>query len=326
MYDDYPEPRFLLPLVLAIAVHVLTVVGLMHSFQEKPKPKVIILEASVINAKESARLQSAANAQKAQADKTNEANATASKSKQPNTAQPKASTTAQAEPTQSADSTQTTNKPTPSAHISEYNERLAKREQEYAKELASYTKSLDRQIALDIEKSKQALKDAEEARLREVNALKDRAKHQDAEVRENAKAMNEAHERQKEADRQARAEKEAQNQHKAESANLASHDTPPIPNVGRGGQVGTTSNVSKAQAQSNIAGRVKAIWEQYNNPKNRHLTATIHVDDNGNLMSVSFGAGDQELRPSLEASIHKASPFPEMKGVSRSFSIKFYTD
>lgn len=319
MYDDYPEPRFVLPLVLTVAIHVLAVAGLMYSFQEKPKPKVVILEASVITAKESARLQSTSNTQKAQADKANETTATASKSKQSSIAQPKAT---QAEPTESA---QTSTNPTPSAHINEYNERMAKREQEYAKELASYNKSLDRQIALDIEKSKQALKDADEARQREVDELQRRAKNQDAKVRETAKAMSEAHERQKEVDRQARAEKEAQNKRK-ESADLASHDAPPIPNVGRGGQVGTTSNVSKTQAQSNIAGRVKAIWERYNNPKNRHLTATIHVDDNGNLMSVNFGSGDRELQPSLEASIREAAPFPEMKGVSRSFSIKFYTD
>lgn len=308
MYDDYDdEPSLLLPLLIAIAVHALAVVAFIYGYQEKPKPKVVVLQASVMSAKESARLQKSAQ---------QNAKQSASQSTQNNTAKDtKKSTTDTAKNAGGDDA------PKPSSQVSEYNARLAERERAYAKELASYTASLDRQIAHDIEQNKQALKEMDEARQREVDALKSRARSNEEIARDNAKELNDAKERLKEQ----RASEQKQDQ--TTTQNLTSDNPPPsIPNVGRGGQVGSTSNVSKSEAQANIAGRVQAIWERYKNPKNRHLTATIRIDDNGNLLSVSFGAGDQDLQPSLEASIREASPFPEMKGISKSFSIRFYTD
>lgn len=303
-YDDYPEPRFWLPLLLAITIHGLAVVALIYyDTPEKPKPKITVIEASVMTAKESARLQSASAQQKVASSVSSSTSSAKTHNNRP---------------------APTTNTPTaPSSQLSEYNKRLAERERAFEQELASYTASLDRQIALNIEQRKQAEREIDEARQREVDALKGRAKSSDEIAQENIQAMKELAERTKTKQNN----ESTKTSLSTESQSLAQEHTPPnVPNVGRGGQVGSTSNVSKNEAQSNIAGRVQAIWERYKNPKNRHLTATITIDDNGNLLSVSFGAGDKDLQPSLEASIREASPFPEMKGISRSFSIRFYTD
>lgn len=301
MYDEYDdEPSLLLPLLIAILVHGLAVVAFVYGYQEKPKPKVVVIEASVIDAKELARLNKSAEQ-------------SASKSTNNNTPKNTKKSTNNDVATDSA-------KPNkPSNDVSEYNARLAERERAYQKELAEYTSSLDRQIALSIEQSKQAQREADEARQREVDILKSRAKSNDEIAKNNAKELNDAKNRLNEQANQTK-------QEPTPTKLLTDDSLPTIPNVGRGGQVGSTSNVSKSEAQANIAGRVKEHWEKYNNPKNRHLIATITIDDNGNLLSVSFGAGDKDLQSSLEASIHKASPFPEMKGISKRFSIKFYTD
>lgn len=304
MYDEYDdEPSLLLPLLLTLAIHGLVVLGLMVGYKEKPKPKVVVIEASVIDAK-------TLNAQKS--------SGSPAKQPQKNTVKPTQPATEQTHATK----TEVT-APTRSDQINEYNERMAQREREFQQQLADYANSMDRQIALDIERRKQAQREIDEARQREVDVLKKHAKSNEEIARENLKSLNEAKER---LNNQAQTQTAQSNNQSTKSTELDNSPAPSIPNVNRGGQVGSTSNVSKSEAQANIAGRVQAIWERYKNPKNRHLTATIRIDEQGNLVSVSFGSGDRDLQPSLEASIREASPFPEMKGISTSFSIKFYTD
>ncbi|WP_066799795.1 cell envelope integrity protein TolA [Moraxella oblonga] len=296
MYDDYDdEPSLLLPLLLTLAIHGLVALGLMLGYKEKPKPKIIVMQASVIDAK-------TLNAQNSSGNLAKQQKSTVKPTEQTHAKKTKTTT------------------PTLSDQISEYNERMAQRERVFQQQLADYANSMDRQIALDIERRKQAQKELDNARQREVDALRSRTKSNEEIARENLKSLNEASERLK------NQEAQTQTTQNTKSTELDNSPAPSIPNINRGGQVGSTSNVSKSEAQANIAGRVQAKWMKHNNLKNRHLTATIRIDEQGNLVSVSFGAGDKDLQPSLEEAIREASPFPEMKGISTSFSIKFYTD
>lgn len=304
-YDDN-KPNLTFAVLVALAVHVVVALALFLSLPKKTKPEVVIMEAVMMDAKTAKAVQN-------QVAKANLAR---------QKAEAKAEADAKAELRKSL--SKPSSKPSPSAQANAYNERMAQREKEFQKQLAEHVRAVDEEILASAKRREEAFEAEQRERQKAVDSLRQQAQENERMAQEKYQAITEAREQER--------AKENENAKKSQSDTVHRSlgdvaDSPSVPNVARGGQVTSTKSnqASTNQAQANIAGRVQRIWERYENPKNRHLTATIVIDDNGNLLSVSFGAGDKDLQPSLEASIRQASPFPEMKGLSNRFTIKFST-
>ncbi len=95
-----------------------------------------------------------------------------------------------------------------------------------------------------------------------------------------------------------------------------------------GGLTGTqgTATVNVEAARAAITHRIEANWKRYPNAANQAISFTVNLDDAGNLKSISFGAGHQELRESAEASVRAAAPFSELAGVRKSFNMRLVTE
>ena len=95
-----------------------------------------------------------------------------------------------------------------------------------------------------------------------------------------------------------------------------------------GGLTGTqgTATVNVEAARAAITHRIETNWKRYPNAANQAISFTVNLDDAGNLKSISFGAGHQELRESAEASVRAAAPFSELAGVRKSFNMRLVTE
>lgn len=288
--DDTSQP-VVIPLLASLLIHGAVVLA-MVLLPKKPLPEVITTETELISGEDLMGIQ----AQIALAHAKYSANTS-----------PKATTKA------TTASTMTN---------SSYNDDFAERERAYQAQVKAYAEALDQEILSEMELRQRQLDAQDQERQRQVQELQSRERSNDDIARQNSQELNKARERIE------KLAQEAKNQN-------ASTSTPQTPTVGRGGSTGTTSGTgggsattsgnSRSQATANIASRVQAIWERYDNPPNRRLSATISIDGSGNLVNVRFGAGDKDLEPSLQASIKEASPFPEMIDIATTFTINFST-
>ena len=304
------EPNPVLSMVASIAIHALVVGTLLFAYRPTPLPEVVSLEASLMSGGDLDGAQAAI----AKAYAANQA-----------------AQAAQAQNEQAQANFPTNHSSVlddiPKPAMDDYSEQMSEKERQYQAQMQAYQDALDREIASEFRMQQRAFEDADKQRQAEVNALKQSERSNDDIARENSKELDEARKRIDKlvAEAQDAARKTGRSLDDGDEGN----DTPTTPTVGRGGQVagGTSSGSSSGRNKAipDISARVQAIWKRYDNPSKRSLTATITIDDSGALRSVSFGAGDKDLQPSLEASIREAAPFPEMAGISRTFSIKFST-
>lgn len=187
-----------------------------------------------------------------------------------------------------------------------YNDALAKREQAYQAQMQAYAQALDEQIAAEIQLHHNQQEAAQKQQEQEVAELKERAMNNEDITRHNKQHLDRHNKNLVDTSTH-------QEDNPSTNKPLTSNHSSPVTG-------GSSSNYD----QNAVASRIQAIWQEYDNPSNQRLTATIYIDDNGNLTNIKFGSGDKELEPSLKDSIKKAAPFPEMAG-SNSFTIHFST-
>lgn len=284
------KPRLMSALLASLLVHVLVLLVLFFVGSPTPLPETTPIEASFIDGNTLFDIQ------------TQLAGAHAAKQ----VLQQSQQTTPAATPTTS------------------YNDDIAERERAYQAQMQQYADNLEQQMLSEMRLQKQRWDEADQERQRQVDELQRRERSNDDIAQQNNKELNKARERIEQTIN------EAKNTVANQTAHASDGDgAPSTPTVGRGGKIGKTgdgtSSASRTQAQASIASRVQAIWERYDNPPNRRLSATISIDEVGNLQNVRFGAGDKDLEPSLQASIKEAAPFPEMAGIAKTFTINFST-
>lgn len=83
--------------------------------------------------------------------------------------------------------------------------------------------------------------------------------------------------------------------------------------------------IDLAQAKNAINNRIQVIWQTYPNEPNQAISATVRLDDYGNVIGIDFRAGHQELKSAANAAIRAAAPFNELAGVQNSFNIRLVT-
>lgn len=284
------EPQFILSLLASLLVHAVVFVVLFFVANQSSLPETPPIEASLVAGSELSDIQ----AQIASAYAANQVSQQ-SQAQMPTTTQPTTS----------------------------YNDDIARRERAYQAQMQEYADNLEQEILSEMRLQRQRLDEEDKERQRQVDELQSRERSNDEIARENSKELQKKREHIEQMVNEA---KSSSNSNHASSHNADHHGTPSTPNVGKGGVVGSgQSGANRGQAQANITSRVQAIWERYDNPPNRRLSATISIDDEGNLQGIRFGAGDKDLEPSLQASIKEAAPFPEMAGIAKTFTINFST-
>lgn len=289
------EPTAILPLLASLLIHGVAILAVFFLHSNQPLPEVATIEAELISGDDLAGLQ----AQIASAYAAKQAAQSQNSSKADNTSQ---------------------NTPDTADVDNTYNDELVQKERDYQAQMQAYAQSLDQEILSEIQSHQDQLQEQDKERQRQVNELQSKERSNDDIAQENLKTLNKTRENiEKSVNEAKKAGQATSHQSLGESSDTPNH----APTVGRGGKIGIGS--SGSQATANIASRVQAIWERYDNPPNRRLSATITIDDQGGLQNIRFGAGDKDLEPSLQASIKEAAPFPEMAGIAKSFTINFST-
>lgn len=288
------EPVTLLPFLASVLMHGVVVLAILFLSNNKPLPEITTVETELVSGDDLASLQ----AQIASAYAAKQA--------------------AQSQSNDEINNTQTV--PDKTDFDSSYNDELAQKERDYQAQMQAYAQSLDQEILSEIQSHQDQLQEEDKERQRQVNELQNKERSNDDIAQENLKTLNKTRETIEKSVNEAKKASQATSHQSLGENNTPNH----APTVGRGGKIGSSSSGSN-QATANIASRVQAIWERYDNPPNRRLSATITIDDDGNLQNIRFGAGDKDLEPSLQTSIKEAAPFPEMAGIANSFTINFST-
>lgn len=285
------EPNPLLSLVGSVVVHGLIVAGVLFAHtQQKPLPKTISLEASLVTGDDLAGAEYAI----AEAFAEHQAQSQAD--------------------TQNTDTTPDSSR---SAQLEAYYDDLAERERAYQAQMAEYAKSLDDEILSEIELQQQAMENERREREQAVAELRERERSNDEIARENSQALNEVRERQlQELSKQNRVTQKSL----SEGEQLIK-DTPTTPTVGRGGAVsGGSSSGSSGQSSnrneiiSALQSHIRSHWRATG--KNQTLQVKLKVDGSGNVLNVQVSGEDEYLREQLKDTIYRASPLTPIVGTN----------
>lgn len=285
------EPSPLLWLVGSVVVHGLIVAGVLFAYtQQKPLPKTVSLEASLVTGDELAGAKHVI---------------------------AKAFAEHQARSADSTQSTSTTQESNHSAQLEAYYNDLAERERAYQAQMAKYAKSLDEEILSKIEMQRQAMVDQERERARAVAELRERERSSDEIARENSQALNKVREHQLQ---------ELSKQNQVAQKNLGEgepliKDSPTTPIVGHGGAVsggnsngGSRQSSDRSEVISALQRHISSHWRATG--KNQTLQVKLKVDSSGDVLNVQVLGGDEYLREQLKDTIHRASPLTPIIGTN----------
>lgn len=79
-------------------------------------------------------------------------------------------------------------------------------------------------------------------------------------------------------------------------------------------------------ALASVKNRIERIWKHHPNQPNQTISFQVNLDDQGNVISISFGGGHPDLRESVSASVYAAAPFKELAGIRNSVKMQFHTE
>lgn len=201
--------------------------------------------------------------------------------------------------------------------LAQYNEALAQRQAAYQAQIAQFAKQIDQHHHLAMNELVQQL---QEQRQREENALQEARlafERQDDLVATNQQQLDEARQKRDQAVAEV-----AQNATKGggQTISITAADTATAaPPAGSS----SPSTDDKGSIQAAVSAHIKRFWQPIGEPGTR-LLATIKVDAEGNVLSVSLSGGTQLQRQSLERAIYASSPITPIIGTNyRSFSPQF---
>lgn len=216
----------------------------------------------------------------------------------------------------SADSLDTPKKNTPTPEVSaatqKATERLAALEQEHTRALEEFARAQDSQIEQEFAEQRAQILAEQQAELERIQAFNDAQARADDEAQKNRENFEQStNER-----NQAQAQPPAGNmnlQHGADngSGNASAQNGADSAGNRDGAAHGAGSGINSGD----VAAHIEKFWQVLPNSRGKKLSATVRVDDDGRVLSVSVdGSAEVALRQSLIDAIHKSSPITPLVG------------